>query len=165
MTMGPVNMFLGADPLLGSTSNLDEQLKFAEAYQNKLRALQEMQRAQQPQAPVQQPQRLIWDDIDDEIAPMTNEQKNRLFQDADYVDTYNELQSLVQAEILNLVKGRIEGTEKGRELLGQQLKIVKRLKSKIIDDTNREMELFRRFRDYSKQHPDVTFDEFIKANI
>lgn len=165
MAMGPVNMFLGADPLLGSTSNLEEQLKFAEAYQNKLKALQEMHKVQQQPQVQPQPQRLIWDDIDDEVAPMTNEQKNRLFQDADYVDIYNELQGLVQAEILNLVKGRIEGTERGKELLGQQLKIVKRLKSKIIEDTNREMELFRKFRDYSKQHPEVTFDEFIKANI
>ena len=87
---------------------------------------------------------------------MNNEQKNRLLQDADYVDTYNELQSIVQSELLNLVKVKIESTERGKELLSKQLKIVKRLKTKIIDDTNREMELFKKFKEYSKTHPDTS---------
>ena len=96
---------------------------------------------------------------------MNNEQKNRLLQDADYVDTYNELQSIVQSELLNLVKGRIESTERGKELLSKQLKIVKRLKTKIIDDTNREMKLFKKFKEYSKEHPNASYEEFIKENI
>lgn len=163
--MGPVNMFLGSDPLLGNTT-IEEQLKVAEAYQQKLKALQEMQSKVQQQPQIQsQPQKLIWDEIDDEVAPMTDEQKNRLFQDADYVDLYNELQSMVQAEILNLVKGRIESSERGRELLVNQLKIVKKLKTKIIDDTNKEMEMFKKFREFSKKNPTVTYEEFIKANM
>ena len=93
------------------------------------------------------------------------QQKSRLLQDADYVDTYNELQSIVQSELLNLVKGRIESTERGKELLSKQLKIVKRLKTKIIDDTNREMELFKKFKEYSKEHPNASYEEFIKENI
>lgn len=96
---------------------------------------------------------------------MSNEQKSRLLQDADYVDTYNELQSIVQSELLNLVKSKIESTERGKELLSKQLKIVKRLKTKIIDDTNREMELFKKFKEYSKEHPNASYEEFIKENI
>lgn len=96
---------------------------------------------------------------------ITDEQKNMLFQDEDYVDTYNKLQSLVQAEILSLVKGRIEGTQEGKDLLTHQLKIVKKLKGKIIDTTNKEMEMFRRFREFSKSNPNVTYEEFIKANM
>ena len=96
---------------------------------------------------------------------MSNEQKSRLLQDADYVDTYNELQSIVQSELLNLVKVKIESTERGKELLSKQLKIVKRLKTKIIDDTNREMELFKKFKEYSKEHPNASYEEFIKENI
>ena len=96
---------------------------------------------------------------------MNNEQKNRLLQDADYVDTYNELQSIVQSELLNLVNVKIESTARGKELLSKQLKIVKRLKTKIIDDTNREMELFKKFKEYSKEHPNASYEEFIKENI
>ena len=56
-------------------------------------------------------------------------------------------------------------TPEGKELLQRQLKIVRSLKSKIIQDTNREMEMFRKFREFSKAHPEVTYDEFIKANM
>nr|DAS15762.1 MAG TPA: TRANSCRIPTION REGULATORY PROTEIN MOTA DOMAIN, PHAGE T4, MIDDLE.19A [Caudoviricetes sp.] len=94
-----------------------------------------------------------------------DEQKSRLLQDEDYVDTYTRIQDMVQAEILSLVKGRIEATPEGKELLQRQLKIVRSLKSKIIQDTNREMEMFRKFREFSKAHPEVTYDEFIKANM
>ncbi len=166
--MIPVNqVILGGDPLLGGSvlgNSLDEQLQLLEKYKQNLEAAKQMK--QQAQA-VQQvvPQKLIWDDIDTEIEPMTDEQKSRLLQDEDYMETYTKIQSMVNAEILNLVKGRIESTPEGKELLSHQLKTVRRLKGKIIDETNREMEMFRKFREYSKQHPGVTYDEFIKANM
>lgn len=167
--MIPVNqVILGGDPLLGGSvigNNLDEQLQLLERYKQNLEAAKQMK--QQLQQPTSQPtsQKLIWDDIDAEVEPMTDEQKSRLLQDGDYAETYTKIQNMVNAELLNLVKGRVESTPEGKELLSHQLKTVKRLKSKIIDETNREMEMFRRFREYSKQHPGVTYDEFIKANV
>lgn len=167
--MVPVNqVILGGDPLLGSSiigNSLDEQLQMIERYKQNLEVAKQLK--QQTQV-VQQPiavQKLIWNDIDAEIEPMTNEQKSKLLQDEDYVETYTKIQSMVNSEILNLVKGRIENTPEGKELLSHQLKIVKRLKNKIIDETNREMEMFRKFREFSKQHPEVTYEEFIKANM
>ena len=167
--MVPVTqVILGGAPLLGSSiigNSLDEQLQMIERYKQNLEAAKQLK--QQTQV-VQQPiavQKLIWDDIDAEIEPMTNEQKSKLLQDEDYVETYTKIQSMVNSEILNLVKGRIENTPEGKELLSHQLKIVKRLKNKIIDETNREMEMFRKFREFSKQHPEVTYEEFIKANM
>lgn len=157
--MYPINqVFLGNDPSMGNLDDLDMQIKRMEAYRQRLRQLQNQQQPQQPQ-------KLIWDDIDAEIIPMTDEQKARLLQDQEYAEVYTELQTMVQTEILNLVKGRIESTERGKELLSKQLKIVRKLKTKIINETNREMELFNRFREYSKQHPDVTYEDFIKANL
>ena len=162
--MIPVNqVILGGDPLLrGSVlgNSLDEQLQLLERYkQNQEAAKQMNQQVQQskPQQPISS-QKIIWDDIDAEIEPMTDEQKSRLLQDEDYVETYTKIQNMVNAEILKLVKDRIESTPEGKELLSHQLKTVKRLKGKIIDETNREMEMFRRFREYSKQHPGVTYD-------
>lgn len=169
--MIPVNqVILGGDPLLGGSvigNSLDEQLQLLERYKQNLEAAKQMkQQVQQPMPQQSVPtQKLIWDDIDAEVEPMTDEQKSRLLQDEDYVETYTKIQNMVSAEILKLVKGRIESTPEGKELLSHQLKIVKRLKSKIIDETNREMEVFKRFREYSKQHPEVTYDEFIKANM
>lgn len=164
--MIPINQVIlgGGDPLLGTSvvgNNLDEQLQLLEKYKQNLEAAKQIKQ-QTAATPIQ---KLIWDEIDSEITPMTDEQKNMLFQDEDYVETYTRIQGIVQAELLNLVKGRIESTQEGRELLQSQLKIVKKLKGKIIQETNREMEMFRKFREFSKQHPEVTYEEFIKANI
>ena len=159
--MYPVNqVILGGESMFNNLDDIDLQIQRMEAYRQRLKQLKESQQSQ----PIQQKQ-LIWNEIDTEITPMSNEQKSRLLQDADYMDTYNELQSIVQAELLNLVKDRIESTERGKELLSKQLKIVKKLKTKIINDTNREMELFKKFKEYSKLHPSTSYEEFIKENI
>lgn len=167
--MIPINQVIlgGGDPLLGNSmigNNLDEQLQLIEKYKQNLEAAKQLRQQAQP---IQQsvPQRMIWDEIDAEISPMTEEQKTRMLQDEDYVDTYTKIQNMVQVEILNLVKGRIETTPEGKELLQRQLKIVKKLKGKIIQETNREMEMFRKFREFSKTHPEVTYEEFIKASM
>lgn len=154
--MYPVNqVILGGDSMFNNLDDIDMQIQRMEAYRKKLQQLKAMP----------MPQKLIWDEIDAEISPMTEEQRARLFGDEDYVMVYTKLQNIVQAEILNLVKGRIEGNPEGKELLERQLKLVKKLKGKIIDDTNREMELFKKFKEYSKTNPEVTYEEFIKANM
>lgn len=164
--MGPVNqVILGGDPLLGGTmlgSNLDNQLQMLEKYRQSLEAAKQ---SMQQQAAMQQPQRLIWDEIDIEVEPLTDEQKNMLFSDNDYAETYALIQSMVQSEILNMVKAKIESTPEGKELLQNQLKNVKRLKSKIINETNREMELFKKFKEFSKANPGITYEEFLKSNM
>lgn len=43
-------------------------------------------------------------------------QQNQL-SNQDYVNNYNALQSMVQAEVLNLVRGKIEASEDGKHLL------------------------------------------------
>lgn len=163
--MGPVNqVILGGDPLLGGTmlgSNLDSQLQMLEKYRQSLEAAKQ---SMQQQAAMQHSQRLIWDEIDVEVEPLTDEQKNMLFSDNDYAETYALIQGMVQSEILNMVKAKIESTPEGKELLQNQLKNVKRLKSKIINETNREMELFKKFKEFSKANPGITYEEFIKAN-
>lgn len=162
--MVPVNqVILGGDPLLGSSmlgNNIEEQLQLLDRYRQNLENAKNMKQQIQ-----QAPQRLIWDDIDLELQPMSDEQKSILFQNEEYVETYTRIQGLVNAEILNLVKAKIESTQEGNELLRNQLKILRKLKGKIIEDTNREMEMFRRFKEFSKHNPEVTYDEFIKNNI
>jgi hypothetical protein len=162
--MVPVNqVILGGDPLLGSSmlgNNIEEQLQLLDRYRQNLENAKNMKQQIQ-----QAPQRLIWDEIDLELQPMSDEQKSVLFQNEEYVETYTRIQGLVNAEILNLVKAKIESTQEGNELLRNQLKILRKLKGKIIEDTNREMEMFRRFKEFSKHNPEMTYDEFIKNNI
>ena len=154
----PINqVFLGSEPY-HSLDDIDIQIQNMENYRNKLQQLKALQVQQNTV-------KLIWDDIDAEIRPMSEEQKRRMFDDAEYVEVYSKLNEMVQTEILNLVKGRIESTVDGKDLLSRQLKIVKRLKSDIINETNREMEMFKKFKEFSKVNPGITYEEFIKASI
>lgn len=109
--MIPVNQFIlgGSDPLLypseKMTNSIDEQIAFL---QSQKQAINEAYRrnaipnanngtTQNQQVPTQG----IWDAIDAEIAPLTQEQQNMLLNNQDYVNNYNALQSMVQAEVLN----------------------------------------------------------------
>lgn len=150
--MAPINqVFLGSG--LGTVDDIDLQIRKMEEYKQKLRQFQNQQIP------------LIWDDIDMEVSSMTDDQKAKLFQDGEYVSLYNEVQAKVQTELLNLVKGKIESTPEGKELLQNQLKVVRKLKGKIIEESNRELELFRKFKEFSKTNPEVTYEEFIKTNM
>lgn len=136
--MIPVNQFIlgSSDPLLypseKMTNSIDEQIAFL---QSQKQAINEAYRrnaipnanngtTQNQQVPTQG----IWDAIDAEIAPLTQEQQNMLLSNQDYVNNYNALQSMVQAEVLNLVRGKIEASADGKHLLEEQLKLVKLLK-------------------------------------
>ena len=116
--MYPINqVILGNDPLLNNLDDLDNQLKKMELYKQKLQQLKEMQDNTTKQS--------IWNEIDREISPLSDEQKNKLFQNDEYVEVYTKLQSIVQTELLGLVKGKIENTEVGKDLLKKQLNIEK----------------------------------------
>lgn len=123
--MIPVNQFIlgGSDPLLypseKMTNSINEQIAFL---QSQKQAINEAYRRNaipnanngvtQNQQVTQQPTTQgIWDAIDAEIAPLTQEQQNMLLNNQDYVNNYNALQSMVQAEVLNLVRGKIEASE------------------------------------------------------
>lgn len=174
--MIPVNQFIlgGNDPLLypsdKMTNSIDEQIAFLE---NQKRVIAETRQRQltntansntQAQQVTQQQAASpsIWDAIDAEIAPLTQEQQNMLLNNQDYVNNYNNLQVMVQAEVLNLVRGKIEASQDGKQLLENQLKLVKLLKSKIVEVTNKEMELFKAFKEASKTNPNLTYEEFLK---
>lgn len=174
--MIPVTQFIlgNSDPLLypseKMTNSINEQIAFL---QSQKQAINEAYRRNaipnanngvtQNQQVTQQPTTQgIWDAIDAEIAPLTQEQQNMLLNNQDYVNNYNSLQSMVQAEVLNLVRGKIEASEDGKHLLEEQLKLVKLLKSKIVEVTNKEMELFKAFKEASKTNPNLTYEEFLK---
>lgn len=175
--MIPVNQFIlgSSDPLLypseKMTNSIDEQIAFLqsqkqainEAYRRNAVAAANNGVVQNQQVVPQQPvNQGIWDAIDAEIAPLTQEQQNMLLSNQDYVNNYNALQSMVQAEVLNLVRGKIEASADGKHLLEEQLKLVKLLKSKIVEVTNKEMELFKAFKEASKTNPNLTYEEFLK---
>lgn len=156
--MYPINqVILGNPDPMSSLNDIDTQMQMMDNYRAKLQQLKAVQN--------QQATKLIWNDIDAEINALSDEQKQRLFQNEEYVNIYTQIQSKVQTELLNLVKSKIESTQEGKELLQRQLNTLRKLKVKIVEDTNREMELFKRFKEYSSKNPGVTYEEFLKSNV
>lgn len=139
--------FFNNDPLLDGFQEQRSQL--IEEYRRKV----EMQGSRTP----------LWDKIDNEIAPLTDEQKRVVFDDEDYKAIQVELGQMVQEQILKIVKPQIEGTERGKELLTKVYDIAVVAKKKAISETNKEMELFKRWQSYSVAHPEATYAEFIKS--
>lgn len=149
--MYPVNqVILGGDPMASNLEDLDLQIKRMEAYKQKLSKIVDPK-----------PTAELWSKIDIELSPLSEDQKIKLFQDSKYMEIYTKLQLLVQAELLDLVKGKIESTKEGKDLLEAQLDLVKKLKVKIIEETNRELTLFTQFKEFSKSNPNVTYEEFL----
>lgn len=156
--MVPISQInIGGDPLLSNAGlNIEEQLRQLELRRQSLESLKQLNPQAMPNSSV------IWNEIDSEVKVLSNEQLQKLFENEDYVRIYSRIQELVNAEIINLVKGRIESTSEGRQLLQEQLNIVRRMKPKIVEDSNREVELFRRFREFSKTNPGITYEDFLK---
>ena len=166
--MLPVNQFIlsGSDPLFNS-GNLNEQIQYLEEQKRIIDArqkqIQQVVNGQQVLPTQQQPQVSVWDLIVSEIEPLTTEQRNMLANNEEYVNNYNSLQAMVQTEVLNLVRAKIEGSPEGKALLDSQLKLVKNLKTSIIEMSQREMQLFNAFKEASAKNPSLTYDEFIKT--
>jgi hypothetical protein len=156
--MIPVSQInIGGDPLLGAQGyNIEEQLRQLELRRQSLESMKQLN----PQAI---PQTVIWNEIDAEIKVLSPAQIQKLFENEEYIKIYSRIQELVNAEILNLVKYKIESSTEGDQLLRNQLDILRKLKTKIIEDTDREVALFKQFKEFSKTNPNVTYDEFLKA--
>ena len=104
----------------------------------------------------------IWDQIDQEINTLTDSQKKRFLENEEYVKNSQALEQMVQVELLNLVKGKIENSQTGKEILSEHFRLVKKLKNKIVEETDNEMIIFRKFKESSENNPSLTYEEFCR---
>ena len=80
--MYPVNqVILGGDSMFNNLEDIDLQIQKMEAYRQRLKQLKDTDINN----------KLIWDEIDAEINPLSNEQKNRLSSNEEYIIIYNEI--------------------------------------------------------------------------
>lgn len=105
----------------------------------------------------------IWSKIDKEIIDCDKLTLESISKDKNYINVNNQLNSIVQQELLLLVKQNVESREDGKALLEKQLEIVKSIKSKSKENREEEILLFSKFKEYSKLHPNTTYEEFLKA--
>lgn len=159
---------LNADPLL--MSNNGQPVDYATAIDNQIAQMQSIKqqlvdnRLQPPQNVVnpQLKQITLFDEINNEVSALTNSQKEILFKDKEYAQNEYEIQTLVQEELINLVKAKLQAKPRGKELLDKQLKLVRDKKKEIVEESNREMELFKKFQIAAQANPDLSYAEFIK---
>ena len=105
----------------------------------------------------------IWDSINNEIASMTNDQKELLAKDETYISIERELQLMIQEELINSVKDKVATSPRGKELLEKQLNNIKVKKEEIIKEANKNIEVFKRFQEAARLNPNLTYAEFVKS--
>lgn len=152
--------FGNSDPVLtGRNYSMPDYFKGLDEEITRLNNLkQQISKVQQPiQTSVS-----MWDEIDKEVSALTNEQKSILAKDEIYCSIDRELQIMVQQELINSVRGVIENSPKGRELLEKQLKHIRNKKANIVEESNKEMEIFKKFQIAVQANPNLTYAEFIK---
>ena len=145
MNTYPVNqVFLG-------NQTLDSQLQLLKSYEEQIKRMS--------------PEVSLWTKIDNEINSLTDSQKQKLFGKPEYIELNNQIQIKVQEKVLNLVKSKVESDEEGKDLLKSLLDTIKKQKREIIEESNKELELFNKFKEFSKSNPDITYEQFIKMNM
>lgn len=146
--MYPVNqVFLG-----GGSNDIESQIKQLEEYRKRLQSLEISGSS-------------LWNTIDNEVSSLDDRKRNLIMQDTEYVNVYNNIQMMVHNELLNLVKAKIEASEQGRKLLEKQLESLRKARQRIEEKDNKDMELFNKFKEFSKANPNVTYEQFIKSEM
>ena len=121
------------DPLLGNRPSLEQLERQNEMYAQKLQELRNM-----PVHSVSQQQGTstpLWDEIDKIVSSLNEQEKTVLVNNKEYYENSVAIQEMVNAEILILVKGRIEASPEGKAILEQQLSFVKKMSRAAKEET------------------------------
>lgn len=157
---------LGYDPLLAGMntpvdyiSQLDAQIQQLNNAKAQLQSqLTNQNQPIQPQSVVQQVN--LWDEIDKEVCSLNNDQQAILAKDDVYNNVSTELQMLIQQELINSVRDKVANSPRGKELLEKQLNNIRAKKDSIIEEANKELELFKKFQIAAQANPKLTYVDF-----
>lgn len=146
-------------------TQLDNQIQQLTAAKSQIQSQlgnpnQNMQPARptQPQQAVQQVN--LWDEIDKEVCSLNNDQQAILAKDNVYNNVSAELQMLIQQELINSVRDKVANSPRGKELLEKQLNNIRAKKDSIIEEANKELELFKKFQIAAQANPKLTYVDF-----
>lgn len=160
---------LGYDPLLAGVNSpvdyvaqLDNQIQQLNIAKNQIQS-QLNNPAQTNQQHFTEQKINLWDEIDKEVSSLNNDQQSILAKDEVYNKLSGELQMLIQEELINSVKDKVANSPRGKELLEKQLNNIRTKKDSIIEEANRELELFKQFQIAAQANPKLTYVEFCKT--
>ena len=107
----------------------------------------------------------IWNKIDNEVSNIDKYIIETLNNDETYKSINIQLQTIVQQKLLYLVRDKVESRQDGKELLEKQLQVIKQIKSNASEKRNKDIDLFNRFKEYSRIHPETTYEQFLTKTI
>lgn len=88
--------------------------------------------------------------LEKELQSLTEFEISELANFQPYIEANNRLSILVQAELLNLVKGRINGNPEVIKQVVESVKLYKQNKTKELDE----------LQDYIKNYPELSYNEY-----
>ena len=103
----------------------------------------------------------LWSKINDELINVDKFVLDAISKNNDYQTVNAKLNNIVQQELLVLVNDKVVAREDGKKLLEEQLNIIKNIKSGATEEQEEELLIFAKFKEYSKLHPDTTYEEFL----
>jgi hypothetical protein len=145
------NIFLPNDPLLynsPSTQMLQQefQQKMEQKYNDYL--MRNMQNI---------PDRLS--ELDSKMKSLDSQVLEKLNEDIEFNELNQTLQATIQAELMMLIKQKLNTNQEALKNIERQLVIIKNVESKINEDERKNIS---ELNDYLKNYSNMTFDEYKK---
>ena len=136
----PNNFIFQNDPLL-SPEYMDAHIARLQELRDEVVARQQTQKI----AP-QEPERTVWDDINTELAELTDSQKERLFSDADYKQLDVAIAQIAAQYQAQLLMPYVLQDKEGKKLLERQLLTIRTKRDDIVAMERAELDEFRKWK-------------------
>ena len=162
---GYTNIFFGgADPILGSSLDLDARFRDLEVAEKAL-ARQKQQLIKMQEQSVESPAQPrsatpVWDEIDSITAQMSQKEYEKLVENEEFKQSRNALAQLIQATQLAQLRPIIENTQQGKDILDRHLTLIKRLRKSASAEVDEEL---NDFQVYKEHFSDMPYSEYLKT--
>lgn len=162
---GYTNIFFGgADPILGSSLDLDARFRDLEVAEKAL-ARQKQQLIKMQEQSVESPAQPrsatpVWDEIDSITAQMSQKEYEKLVENEEFKQSSNALAQLIQATQLAQLRPIIENTQQGKDILDRHLTLIKRLRKSASAEVDEEL---NDFQVYKEHFSDMPYSEYLKT--
>lgn len=162
---GYTNIFFGgADPILGSSLDLDARFRDLEVAEKAL-ARQKQQLIKMQEQSVESPSQPrsatpVWDEIDSITAQMSQKEYEKLVENEEFKQSSNALAQLIQATQLAQLRPIIENTQQGKDILDRHLTLIKRLRKSASAEVDEEL---NDFQVYKEHFSDMPYSEYLKT--
>lgn len=98
-------------------------------------------------------------ELDNKLKGITNDTRNELQNNEEFVSLSNDLQGYIQAEIMELVKNQLNNNPEIVKNIDKQIQIISNIENKVVETERKNM---AELNDYLKNYSDMTFDDYKK---